>query len=111
MVIGTIGNTHGVSSDSAPINAASPRYAPIVLALDETARSGTRFRGEADLPAGAAFNAGGVPVPSGGAATVLGPLDPLGVAACSSGASVPTPTLSSKTSVFGGRHRRSLHVT
>ena len=44
-VIGTIGNTHGVSSDSAPIAAASHRYAPNVLARDDAARSGTGARG------------------------------------------------------------------
>ena len=42
-VIGTIGNTHGVSSDSAPIAAASHRYAPKVLARDD-ARDPARVR-------------------------------------------------------------------
>src|SRR5436190_19224476 len=38
-VIGTIGNTHGVSSDNAPINAASPTYAPSVEACSDAAMS------------------------------------------------------------------------
>src|SRR5262245_11756232 len=61
MVIGTIGNTHGVSSDSAPMSAASPMYAPIVPARDDAAMSVTRLRdGVAVFPAGAAFNPGAV---------------------------------------------------
>src|SRR5262245_8337625 len=116
IVMGTIGNTHGVSSDSAPISAANPRYAPIVLARDETARSGTRFAVLAAVFAAAAFGdpfdaveaaEPGTPEPG---TPELGtpepgtpePGTPEPSTAVSAGASFPIPTLMLNSSTLAG---------
>ncbi len=85
-VMGTIGKTQGVSSDKAPISAASPRYAPSVLAVVEAAMSSTKVFG---APVAAAR----------GRSTAV--------------ASAPVPgTMRIKLtrSVAGGRQKRSVHV-
>ncbi len=100
-VIGIIGNTHGVSSESAPIAAASHRYAPNVLARDAVARSGTGARGVSR-----------VRIRDG-----RGHRERFAVRSNRPGfwsrgglARVPTATFSVSSTSLGGRHSLSLHV-
>src|SRR6185295_2434417 len=100
MVMGTIGKTHGVSSDNAPINAASPMYAPSVLAFDAAARSGTRATAVVDAVAAAVAGLVGTaepeePVEPAEPEEPEEPAEPVGLAelvGLSTGpASLPTP--------------------
>ena len=84
-VMGTIGNTHGVSNESAPMSAARPRYAPRVLAVVAAAMSSTVVVTAARAAAADGVNVASAPVPG-------------------------TNITRRSRSVVGGRQNRSVHV-
>src|SRR5688572_14787584 len=104
-VIGTIGNTHGVRSDSAPISAASPTYALSVVADSAAARSGT-FAGRGPTLDAAA---GSGDVGSGDEVAVTA-VAVAGVAGAGVGEGLPTTSAIFSACERGGMQRVSLQL-